>query len=57
MFGLFKKDPVAKLQTQYEKLMKEAHSLSHTDRSASDKKMQEAEEVANEIDRLKKAQS
>ena len=56
MFGLFKKDPVEKLEKQYKKLLEESHRLSHQDRKAADQKMQEAEEVAKEIDKLKAAQ-
>lgn len=50
MFGLFKKKTAAeKLQEQYQKLLKEAHSLSHSNRKAADAKMAEAEEVMNQI--------
>lgn len=55
MLNLFKKtDPIKKLQKRYEKLMKEYHQLSHTDRKAADFKMAEADEIAKEIERLKK---
>jgi len=54
MFGLFKKkSEIDVLQKQYEKLMKEAHTLSTTNRSASDDKVAEAEEIAKKIDLLK----
>ncbi|MEM6863633.1 MAG: Lacal_2735 family protein, partial [Bacteroidota bacterium] len=44
MFGLFKKKTEKeKLQEKYAKLMKEAHSLSTTDRKMSDQKTYEAE--------------
>jgi hypothetical protein len=54
MFGLFKSDPTKKLEKKYKKLMEEAHALSHKDRKAADKKMQEAEDVAQEIEKIKK---
>lgn len=56
MFGLFnsKKDPAAKLQKKYEKLMKEAYELSTVDRTASDKKYAEADQVGKEIELLSK---
>lgn len=53
MFGLFKKRPkVDVLQDKYNKLLEEAHRLSHTDRKASDAKVSEANEVLKEIDLL-----
>jgi hypothetical protein len=55
MFGLFKsKSEVEKLQEKYEKLMKEWHALSTTNRSESDKKYAEAEAIAKKIDAIKK---
>lgn len=55
MFGLFKKKTeVEKLQSKYEALMKEWHTLSTINRSESDKKYAEAEEIAKLIDALKK---
>lgn len=55
MFGLFKKKTeVEKLQEKYEKLMKEWHALSSTNRSESDKKYAEAEAIAKQIELLKK---
>lgn len=57
MFGLFKKkSEVEKLQQKYKKLMEEAHRLSTTNRSASDDKSFEANEVLKEIDRLKESE-
>jgi len=54
MFGLFKKkSPLDQLSKQYEKLMKEAHSLSTSDRSASDAKYAEADAVAKKIEVIK----
>ena len=44
MDGLGKKTEEEKLIEQYDKLVKEAHRLSHSDRKASDAKQAEAEE-------------
>lgn len=53
MFGLFKKKTEKeKLQAQYEKLMKEAHRLSTTNRAESDKTAALADEVAKKIEAL-----
>ena len=55
MFGLFKKkSEKEKLQETYAKMMADAHKLSHTNRTAADKLMAEAEEVAKKIDALNK---
>lgn len=55
MFGLFKKKlPVEKLQEQYKKLMKECHTLSASNRSASDAKFAEAEAIQDKIALLMK---
>jgi predicted transcriptional regulator YdeE len=55
MFNLFKKKSnVEKLQEKYEKLMKEWHQLSTTNRSKSDEKYAEAQKVLDEIELLKK---
>ncbi|MGF1534451.1 MAG: Lacal_2735 family protein [Bernardetiaceae bacterium] len=54
MFGLFKKkDPIETLQKKYEQLLKESYELSHKDRRAADLKTAEADEVLQEIERLK----
>lgn len=54
MFGLFKKkSEVEILQEQYKKLMKEAFDLSKTNRTKSDEKTAEAEEILKQIDALK----
>ena len=54
MFGLFKKKSEAdKLQEEYAKLMKEAFTLSKSDRKKSDAKTAEAEEVLKKIEALK----
>ena len=56
MFGLFKKkSEKEKLQETYAKMMADAHKLSHSNRTAADKLMAEAEEVAKQIDALNKA--
>lgn len=58
MFGLFKKkSPIEKLIEKREKLLQEAFDLSKSNRSASDKKMKEAEDIAQEIEALEKANS
>ncbi len=54
MFGLFKKkSEIEKLELKYRKLLEEAHRLSTTNRSKSDEKMYEANEVLKEIDKIK----
>lgn len=54
MFGLFKgKSEVEKLELKYKKLLKQAHELSTTNRSKSDDKMFEANEVLKEIEKIK----
>lgn len=53
MFGLFKKkSEKEKLQESYAKMMSEAHRLSHSNRTAADKLMADAEEVAKKIEKL-----
>ncbi|WP_299224389.1 Lacal_2735 family protein [uncultured Psychroserpens sp.] len=53
MFGIFKKSSeVDKLQKKYEKLMKEWHALSTTNRAESDKKYAEAQRVLDRIEAL-----
>ena len=55
MVGLFKKkSEVDKLQEQYKKLMKQAFELSKSNRTKSDEKTAEAEEILKQIDALKK---
>lgn len=54
MFGLFKKKSQLEiLQNKYKNLMEESFILSKSNRSASDKKVAEAEEVMNKIEKLK----
>ncbi|MEM5566383.1 Lacal_2735 family protein [Psychroserpens sp. AS72] len=53
MFNIFKKSSeIDKLQKQYEKLMKEWHKLSTTNRSESDKKYAEAQNIQEQIEQL-----
>ena len=53
MFGLFKKkSEQEKLNETYKKLLKEAHTLSTTNRKLSDQKMGEANEVLKLIEAL-----
>ncbi|WP_298995613.1 Lacal_2735 family protein [Flagellimonas sp. S174] len=53
MFGLFKKkSEKEKLQEKYAKLLKEAHTLSTTNRKLSDEKTYEAEQVMKQIENL-----
>ncbi len=56
MFNFFKKKtPIEKLSDQYQKLQKEAFELSTTNRTQSDAKQAEAQEVLKEIEALKKS--
>lgn len=53
MFGIFKKkSEKEKLQAQYERLLKEAHTLSTSNRKMSDQKTFEAEEVMKQLEKL-----
>ena len=55
MFNIFKKSsPLQKLYKKQEKLLREAHALSKSNRSLSDQKYHEAEELLNEIKELEK---
>jgi hypothetical protein len=55
MFGLFKKKSERqKLEERYKKLLEESYKLSHTNRTASDQKAAEAEEVRLQIEKLSK---
>ena len=57
MFRFFKKkSEMEKLQLEYKRLLEEAHRLSTSNRSLSDEKMFEANEVLKKIDQLKKSQ-
>ncbi|MGB5362770.1 MAG: Lacal_2735 family protein [Aureibaculum sp.] len=56
MFGIFKKKSKTELlNNQYQKLLKEAHALSTTNRKASDSKYAEAEDVLNQIVKFEKS--
>lgn len=53
MFGLFKKkSEVDKLYDAYNDLLKESHTLSTSNRSASDAKLQEANDILKQIEVL-----
>ncbi|MCB0597369.1 MAG: Lacal_2735 family protein [Lewinellaceae bacterium] len=55
MFGLFKKDPVKKLEKEYLKLMEEAMRIQRGgDIKAYAAKVAEAEEVQKQIEELRK---
>jgi len=56
MFGLFKKkSPADKLRKEYEKATAEAFRLSKIDRTASDQKTAEAEEIMKQLEALSKS--
>lgn len=53
MFGLFKKkSEVEKLNERYQKLMEESYRLSTSNRTASDQKAAEANEILKQIEQL-----
>lgn len=52
IFG--KKSPIDQLYDQHEKLLKEAHRLSTSNRKSSDAKYQEAAEVMKKIEALER---
>jgi len=55
MFDFFKKkSPIDKLYEQHEKLLKESHALSTSNRTASDAKFAEAENILKQIEALEK---
>ena len=55
MFGIFKKKSVIeKLEDKYQKLLREAYTLSKSNRRLSDSKTVEANEVLKQIELLKK---
>lgn len=54
MFGLFKKkSKIELLQIQYKKLLKEQYDLSKINRSESDAKYTQAQQILEEIEILK----
>jgi len=57
MFGLFKKNPTAKLEKAYQKIMEEAMHIQRSgDLKAYATKIEEAEQIANKIQELKQKQ-
>jgi hypothetical protein len=53
MFGLFKrKTTTEKLHDKYKSLIKQAYNLSKSNRSQSDQKYYEAEQILKEIDKI-----
>ena len=53
MFGIFKKKSEKEmLYEQYQKLTKEVHSLSKSNRKLSDQKVYDAEEIMKKIEKL-----
>jgi TRAP-type mannitol/chloroaromatic compound transport system substrate-binding protein len=54
MFGLFKKDPVAKLEKEYQKIMEEAmHVQRSGDLKAYARKIEASEKILEQIQALK----
>jgi len=54
MFGIFKKKTeVEKLQIKYKKLLKESYDLATINRTQSDAKAAEADEILKQIEALK----
>ena len=54
MFGIFKKKTaVEKLEEKYKKVMEEGFKLQSTNRSDSDEKYLEADNILKEIEKLK----
>ena len=52
MFGIFKKkSEVEKLQDKYKKIMEEAFKLQSINRSSSDKKYAEANDILKQIEK------
>ncbi len=55
MLGIFKKKSEAeKLEQKYKKLLKEAFELSRINRTESDKKQAEAQELLDKIESMRK---
>jgi len=55
MFGIFKKkSDIEKLENLYKKKMKEGYDLQSIDRSASDQKYVEADQILKKIESLDK---
>ncbi|MGY6650179.1 Lacal_2735 family protein [Wenyingzhuangia sp. IMCC45574] len=57
MFSLFKKkSPLEKLEKEHKKILKEAFELSSVNRTKSDEKMYEAEQIATKLQELRGGQ-
>lgn len=54
MFGLFKKDPVAKLQKEHSDLLAKAFEMSKIDRRKADELTAKAAEIERQIEKLSK---
>jgi len=55
MLGIFKKkSEIEKLEDKYQKLLKEAYTLSTSNRKLSDSKTAEANDILNQMELLKK---
>ncbi len=56
MFGLFKKDPIKKLEKEYEQLMSKARDVQRSgDLRAYAVMIEESENILNKIDELRNA--
>ncbi len=55
MLGIFrKKSKAEKLQKKYRQLLQQAHALSTTNRTESDKKYAEAQAILEELEQIQK---
>ena len=52
MFGFGSKSPKEKLEAKFQKLLQEAYELSTVNRSKSDEKVAEAEEIRKQMDAM-----
>ncbi|MCH2200250.1 MAG: Lacal_2735 family protein [Flavobacteriales bacterium] len=53
MFGLFKNDPVKKLEKEHKRLLDEAFRMSKVDRTKSDELTAKAAQIEEEIMKLR----
>lgn len=53
MFGLFKKDPIAKLEKEHREALAKAFELSKVDRRKADELTARAAEIEREIEKLR----
>lgn len=53
MFGLFKKDPIKKLEKEHAKLLEQAFQMSKIDRTKSDELTAKAADIEAKIQMLK----